>query len=768
MKKTFLIVMMFLSILNSFGKVDKENKNATVDIEKLLSQMTLEEKVGQMSQICLDVVAVQKNNVVVEPLQLNDSALHIALQKWHVGSILNVTNNKAMDLKTWQKVIGRIQQVSTKETRLGIPCLYGIDAIHGTTYTAGATLFPQQIAMAATWNRNLVREGARITAYETRASNIPWVFSPVLDLGINPCWPRIWETFGEDTYLTSEMGREMIRGYEGDNIGDKYHVASCMKHFLGYSAAVSGKDRTPAYIPEYILRQVHLPAFAAAIEEGTHSVMINSGIINDIPVHANKHIITDILKNELQFHGLVVTDWADIENLYNRDKVVSSQKEAVKVAINAGIDMSMIPYDFDFCKYLVELVKEGEVPMSRIDDAVRRILKVKQELGLFEHPVTKLSDYPLFGGKEHQQKSYEAATECITLLKNNDKILPLSKDKKVLIVGPNANSMRTLDGGWSYSWQGEKVEEFAQQYQTILEAVTAKVGADHVNFVPGLEYNMEGKYDEEKNMNIESAVKASANADAILLCLGENSYTEKLGDLNDLRISDNQRELALALAKTGKPVVLILNEGRPRIITDLAQQMKAIIMTYLPGNEGGNAIADVLYGDVNPSGKLPYTYPMYTNSLVNYNHKLAESHEKMAGAYGYEGNVNVLYPFGYGLSYTSFDYFDLNIEKTDVNINDTVKVSVTVKNTGSCKGKEVVQVYYRDMIASLTPDNRKLCAFEKISLDPGESKNVSFSIPLSRFSFVNSENQRITEKGEFKIMVGNLNKSFTLNNSISF
>jgi beta-glucosidase len=495
MKKSVFILLFLLSFISSSAKDKGKGKpqGKPVDINALLSKMTLEEKVGQMAQICIDVVTVQHNYVAQEPVRLNEEILREALVKWHVGSILNASNNRARSCDTWQALIGRIQEISTKETRLGIPCIYGIDAIHGTTYTAGATLFPQEIAMAATWNRQLVLDGARICAYETRASNIPWTFSPVLDLGINPCWPRFWETFGEDNYLAAEMGRQMVRGYEGNDIGDKYHIAACIKHFLGYSAPVSGKDRTPAYIPEYLLRQVHLPSFAAAVREGAHSVMINSGLINDYPVHGNKHIITDILKNELQFKGLVVSDWADIENLYKRDKVASTPKEAVKIAINAGIDMSMIPYNFDFCKYLVELVKEGQVPMSRIDDAVRRILQVKKELGLFKHPMMKMSDYPLFGSKEHSRKAYEAATECITLLKNDSGILPLSKDKKVLIAGPNANSMRTLLGGWSYSWQGEKVDEFSQNLHTILQAVTAKIGADHVTYVPGVEYKMDGK-----------------------------------------------------------------------------------------------------------------------------------------------------------------------------------------------------------------------------------------------------------------------------------
>lgn len=743
--------------------------SADKEVETLLRQMTLEEKVGQMAQVTLDVITVGPNNYVSdEPVQLDLAKTREALLTYHVGSILNTANNRARTPEKWNEIVSMLQEIALKEARLAIPVIYGVDAIHGATYTAGATMFPQQIGMAATWNRDLVRRGAEITAYETRASSIPWTFSPVLDMGIDPRWPRHWETFGEDVYLTSQMGVEMIKGYEGDDIGNPHRIASCLKHYLGYSAAFSGKDRTPAYIAETQLREIHLPSFEAALKAGAHTVMVNSGVINGIPVHANKYLITDVLKNELGFSGLVVTDWADIENLHNRDKVVASQREAVKMAINAGIDMSMIPYNFEFCNHLVALVNEGEVSMARIDDAVRRILLVKKKLGLFERPVTLLADYPQFGSTDHEKAAYDAATESITLLKNEDNLLPLKNGTRILVAGPNGNSMRTLNGGWTYSWQGEKVEEFAAKYNTIFEALRLRNGEANVKYVPGVEYKMDGKYYEETNVQIAAAVQAARQSDVVVLCLGENTYTEKPGDLNDLNLSENQAELAQALATTGKPVVLVLNEGRPRLITSFAHQMKAIVMTYLPGNHGGDALADILFGHVNPSGKLPFSYPMYANSLVTYNHKPSENQEKMEGAYDYEGAVNLLYPFGFGLSYTSFEYSALTLNRDNFGAGEVVDFTITVKNTGSKEGKEVVQVFYSDLFASLTPDVKRLCGFEKITLSPGASTQVKFSLPLSAFSFVNAHNQRITEAGEFSLAVGGLTHRFTVNADILF
>ncbi len=741
------------------------------EVEALLKEMTLEEKVGQMAQVTLDVITKGPNEFASdEPLTLDLDIVRKALVDYKLGSILNTANNRARTPEKWHEIISQLQEVALNETRLGIPIIYGVDAIHGTTYTAGATFFPQQIGQAATWNRELVRKGAEITAYETRASSIPWNFSPVLDMGRDPRFPRMWETFGEDVYLASEFGVEMVKGYEGENndIGSPVHVASSLKHFLGYSVPVSGKDRTPALIPDIELWERHIPPFAEAIKAGAHSVMVNSGLINGEPVHASHELLTVLLKQQLGFEGVVVTDWKDIENLYERDKVASSQKEAVKLAINAGIDMSMIPYNFDFCDHLIALVKEGEVSMERIDDAVRRILNLKHKLNLFEVPTTHYKDYPEFGSEAFEQAAYQTATESITLLKNENNILPLPKTAKVLVAGPNANSMRTLNGGWSYSWQGEKVEEFAESYATILEAVEEKIGKSNVTYSAGVAYDFEGKYWEEQVGDIEAVAKAAANVDYILLCLGENSYTEKPGDLHDLSLSENQLALATRLAKTGKPVILVLNEGRPRIIRSIEPLVKGVVQAYLPGNFGGQAIADVLFGDVNPSGKLPYTYPMYANTLVTYDHKPSENQAKMVGMYDYESDYAVQYPFGFGLSYTSFAYENLTVSSDKLAKGESITIKITVKNTGDREGKEVVQLYVSDLYASITPDVKRLRGFEKINIKPGESQEVSFTLTPEEFAFVGKDLRKHLEKGVFEVQIGDHTKQFEVMESQVF
>jgi beta-glucosidase len=740
-------------------------------VEALLAKMTLEEKVGQMAQVTLDVITKGKNEYVSdEPLQLDMALVRKALIEYKLGSVLNTANNRARTPEKWHEIIGQLQDVATKETRLKIPVIYGVDAIHGTTYTAGATFFPQQIGQAATWNRAIVKKGAEICAYETRASSIPWNFSPVLDLGRDARFPRLWETFGEDVYLTAELGKQMIDGYEGESndIKNPYRVASCLKHFLGYQVPNSGKDRTPAFIPELELRERHLPAFKAAIDAGAHTVMINSGLINGTPVHADYTILTKLLKEELGFKGVAVTDWKDIDNLYERDKVAATPKEAVKLAINAGIDMSMIPYNFKFCDYLIALVKEGEVPMSRIDDAVRRILTLKFELGLFETPVTNYKDYPQFGSKAFEESAYVAASESITLLKNSNGVLPLKKGAKLLVTGPNANSMRSLNGGWSYSWQGEKVSEFGEKYNTILEALQQKGGKDNITFVQGVAYKDDGKYWEEKDVDIDAAVKAAAKVDYIILCAGENSYTEKPGDLHDLTLSANQIALAKALVKTSKPVILVLNEGRPRLISSFERDVQGVLQSYLPGNFGGDAIADILYGTVNPSGKLPYTYPMYANTLVTYDHKPSEEQSKMQGVYDYESDFAVQYPFGFGLSYTSFQYSDLQVSKSAIAANEKITVSVTVKNTGTRDGKEVVQLFIADQYASITPDMKRLRGFEKINLKAGESQKVTFTIAPRDIAFVAKDLRWTVEKGDYEVSVGTLKAKFTLSEGKTF
>jgi len=726
-------------------------------VETLLKQMTLEEKVGQMAQVTVDSL------MDIKTWQLKDSMLQKGIVDYKIGSVLNTWDNVAHSKEDWSALVKKLQNI-TQQTRLKIPLIYGVDAIHGATYTNKSTLFPQEIAMAATFNRGLVHRGAEICAYETRAGSLPWTFSPVLDLGIDARWPRLWETFGEDPYLASAMATEMTKGYQGTDANniDKYHVAACAKHYLGYSVPVSGKDRTPAIISENVLREYHLPSFQAAVDAEISSVMVNSGLINGIPVHSSHYLLTDLLKKELGFKGVVVTDWMDIENLYKRDHVALSSKDAVKLAINAGIDMAMIPYNFKFCDNLIELVHEGAVPMERIDDAVRRILKIKLKLNLFEHPFDNTADYPLFGSKKFEQDSYKAASEAITLLKNNNNILPLAKDKKVLVCGPNANSMRTLDGGWSYSWQGEKTEKFTGQYNTILEAIQDEIGTENVSYVSGVSYVEGGKYWEQKETGIQDAVTKASDVDYVVLCLGENSYTEKPGDLQDLTLSDLQIKLATDLATTGKPVILVLNEGRPRIISKFEDKMAATVLAYLPGNFGGDALADILFGDVNPSGKLPYTYPRYTNSLINYWHKYSEEQVKAEGMYNYESDYSPLYEFGSGLSYTIFKYSNLKLSKNEMMANENLQVSVTITNTGKVAGKEAVLLYLSDLYASLAPDMKRLKGFDKINLQPGESKTVEFTLTKKELSFINIDNKTIAEPGEFEVKIGDQKARFML------
>lgn len=726
-------------------------------VEKLLRQMTLEEKVGQMAQVTIDIMKDRNT------WKLSDSLMRKGIVDYKIGSLLNTWNNSAPELNEWYEALKTVQSY-TQQTRLKIPLVYGVDAIHGANYTNKATLFPQQIGQAATFNRALVRRAGEITAYETRAASLPWTFSPVLDLGIDVRWPRLWETFGEDPYLASALGVEMTKGYQGNdpqNIG-KYNIMACAKHFLGYSAPVSGKDRTPAIISDNVLREYHLPSFQAAVEAGIGSVMVNSGLINGIPVHASHYYLTDLLKNELNFKGVIVTDWMDIENLYKRDRFAVSSKDAVRLAINAGIDMAMIPYNYDFCDHLIELVNEGAVSMERIDDAVRRILKMKFELNLFERPYENPADYPLFGSQEFRKAAYETAVESMTLLKNENSILPLSNNKKILVTGPNANSMRSLNGGWSYSWLGDKTEQYAGEYNTILEAVRKNAGEKNVIYSPGVAWIEKGKYWEEKEICIKAAVRAARKADYILLCVGENSYTEKPGDTHDLALSDLQIALAKALQATGKPVILVLNQGRPRIINRIDEKSKAILMSYLPGNFGGDAIADVIFGKQNPSGKLPYTYPKYPHSHVNYWHKYSEEQTRAEGMYNYESDYAPLYEFGHGLSYTTFEYSNLKLSETKITEDETLEVSVEVRNTGKRTGKEAVLLYLSDLYASLAPDMKRLKGFEKIELKAGETKTVKFKITKAELSFVNIDSKTIVEPGDFEIKIGNQKAGFEL------
>ena len=738
-----LILSLFVLTTGCSPKV-KTIKTSAIDkkVDSLVNKMTLAEKAGQMTQVTLAVVSKGPVFNPTSPQQIDTNKLRNAILKYHVGSILNVVNH-AYTRKHWHQILRQIQE-TTNQTRLKIPVLYGIDAIHGANYVLGATLFPQEIGQAATWNPQLVKKAAEITAYETRAAGIPWVFSPVLGLGRQPAWPRFYETLGEDVYLAKKMAMAIIQGYEGKDISSKYKVAACMKHYLGYSFPLTGKDRTPAWIPEVYLREYFLPPFAAAVKAGAHTLMINSSIVNGIPVHANHHFLTDILRNELHFKGIAVSDWGDIKKLYEVYHYATSEKQAVKIAVMAGVDMSMVPYDFSFEKYLIELVKEGQVPMWRINQAVKRILRVKLELGLFKHPYYPEKDYPDFASPAFQKENLQCAEESITLLKNKDKVLPLpKKNVKVLVTGFGANSMETLNGGWSYTWQGHQTDKFDKDKNTILKAIREKIGNNNVLYSEGTLYN--------KLLDDQQALKLARHADYIVLCLGEMAYAETPGNINDLYLPDNQAKFAQELAKTGKPVILVLTEGRPRLISKFAGQMKGIVMAYLPGNQGGNAIANILFGDVNPSGKLPMTYPRYPNSLETYDYSYAGLHEH---------DYNPQFPFGFGLSYTSFAYSNLKLSTDTLSGNQKMTISVDVKNTGKREGKEVVQLYIGELYASIIPPVRQLKGFDKIDLQPGERRTVKFTIDKQDLSFINSKLQRVTEPGEFKITIANLTANF--------
>ncbi len=759
MKKYIHSLFILLLVISSNESLGNEKEKFVND---LISKMTLEEKVGQMTQINLTVIAKGPNRFSSSfPMEIDDSRANKALVDFKVGSVLNTINNTAQKPSVWFKNISKIQKIAMNNNRLGIPVIYGIDAIHGTTYTDGATMFPQQITTAASWNPENAYNMAQVCAYETRASSIPWNFSPVLDLGLDPRFPRQFETFGEDPLLVERFGVEMIKGYQGfdNNVSNKHKVAACMKHFVGYHATISGKDRTPAYIPDNVLSEYHIESFKKAIEAGAKTVMINSGLINGIPVHADYNLLINTLRNKLGFQGVILTDWEDIRKLHDRDKVAKTQKEAVKIAINAGIDMSMVPYEYEqFFNDLVELVEDGEVSMDRIDDAVKRILELKFELDLFQNPVTNYEDYQDFGSKKHHQLAYKAASESITLLKNNNNILPIKGKPRILVAGPNGNNMRTLNGAWSYSWQGELTDKFAGDFNTIFEALANKYGKDNVKYVSGVSYKENGSYYDMVEDDINKAVSEANKSDYIVLCLGENTYTEKPGDLNDLNLHKLQIKLAKKLAETGKPIILILNIGRPRLITDIEPFMSAIVNIYLPGNFGGDALSDVLSGKVNPSGKLPYTYPAYPNSLIPYYFKPSEVQNNSQGAYNYVGEVNNLYDFGFGLSYSEFTYSNLEINNEQFNLDDSIKISVNVKNSGKIDGSETVQLYSSDLYASLTPDVKRLRDFDKIELKAGEMKTITFELPVSELAFANSENQFVVESGKFKLSIDNLSK----------
>ena len=735
--------------------VIKSDPKIEAQVEQTLKKLTLEEKIGQMMELVTDLFGANDKNGV---FYIDEHKTDSILSRYKIGSILNAPNTCAPTAKQWEKYIAQIQKISMK--RIGIPCVFGLDQNHGSTYTQGGTLFPQNINVAATFNREIARRSAEATAYETRAVSIPWTYSPTVDLGRDARWPRIWENFGEDCYLSSEMGKAMVYGFQGEdpNNIDQYHIATSMKHFMGYGVPWTGKDRTPAYISPADLREKHFAPFLAGLQAGALTVMVNSASVNGMPMHANKDILTGWLKEETGWDGVLITDWADINNLYTREMVAKDKKDALRIAINAGIDMIMEPYSCDACGYLVELVKEGKIPMSRIDDACRRVLRMKYRLDLFKNPTQKLKNYPKFGGEEFAKLALEGATESMVLLKNEklqdgNSVLPLAKGKKILLTGPNANQMRCLDGGWSYTWQGHRADEFAGKYNTIYEAFCNEYGKENVILNQGVTYNEKGKYWEENEPQIQGAVDAAKNVDVIVACIGENSYTETPGNLTDLWLSENQRNLVKELAKTGKPVVLVLNEGRPRLIADIEPLAQGIIDILIPGNMGGDALANLVSGKSNFSGKMPYTYPKEINSLANYDFKKSEEVGTMEGAYDYNAKITQQWGFGYGLSYTSYKYSNLKVSQSDFRHGDIIKVSVDVKNTGKVAGKESVLLFSSDLIASMVPDGRRLRAFDKVELQPGETKTMTFELKADDLAFVDWNGKWRLEEGDFKLMI---------------
>ena len=752
MKKLLLSISMLALAYTASANVPviKSDPKIEAQVEQTLKKLTLEEKVGQMMELVTDLFGANDKNGV---FYIDEHKTDSILSRYKIGSILNAPNTCAPTAKQWEKYISQIQKISMK--RIGIPCVFGLDQNHGSTYTQDGTLFPQNINVAATFNREIARRSAEATAYETRAVSVPWTYSPTVDLGRDARWPRIWENFGEDCYLSSEMGSSMVRGFQGEdpNHIDQYHISACMKHFMGYGVPWTGKDRTPAYISPFDLREKHFAPFLAGLQAGALTVMVNSASVNGLPMHANKEFLTGWLKEQTGWDGVLVTDWADVNNLYTREMIAKDKKDALRIAINAGIDMIMEPYSCDACGYLIELVKEGKIPMSRIDDACRRVLRMKYRLDLFKNPTQKLKNYPKFGGEEFAKLALEGATESMVLLKNEGNILPLQHGKKILLTGPNANQMRCLDGGWSYTWQGHRTDEFAGKYNTIYEAFCNQYGKENVILNQGVTYNETGKYWEENEPQIQGAVDAAKNVDVIVACIGENSYTETPGNLTDLWLSENQRNLVKELAKTGKPVILVLNEGRPRLIADIEPLAQGIIDILIPGNMGGDALANLVSGKSNFSGKMPYTYPKEINSLANYDFKKSEEVGTMEGAYDYNAKITQQWGFGHGLSYTSYQYSNLNVSQSDFRHGDIIKVSVDVKNTGKVAGKESVLLFSSDLIASMLPDGRRLRAFDKIELQPGETKTVTFNLNADDLAFVGYDGKWVLEEGDFKLMI---------------
>ena len=716
-------------------------------VESVLKTLTLEEKAGQMVQLTSETFCTDG---------LVDTAkVRHLVREYKIGSFLNMIGVSSRPRAITAEQIKKIQDITMDE--LGIPMIYGLDMIHGATYLDDATFYPQEVNLAATFDRSYANMMGKVIAYESRAAMTPWVFSPVMDLSRNPCWPRVWESWGEDPYLQSEMSvAETVgaQGHDPNHIGLE-NVAVSIKHYLGYGATASGKDRTPAYVAPDDLREKYFRPFKDCMQAGALTLMVNSASINGVPVHASHEYLTEWAKEQLGWDGLAVTDWADINNLYTREHIAANRVEAVAAGINAGIDMIMDPYDPEVCKDIITAVNEKLIPMSRIDDAVRRVLRLKARLGLFENPVWDVDHYDKFACKGFQANAYEAAVESMVLLKNEDNVLPIQAGKKILVTGPNANSMRTLNGGWSYTWQGD-ADNFASHHNTILEALKNVYGEKNVSYVAGVNYDMTPMmWDKEINIDIDAAVRAARNADIIVACIGENSYCETPGNINDLNLSSNQKELVKRLAKTGKPIVMVLNEGRPRIINDIEPLAKAVVDIMLPGNYGGDALASLIAGKENFSGRLPFTYSKYVNSLHTYDYKVSENVQTMGGLYNYDATMDVQWPFGAGLSYTSFEYSDLkSVSPVQFNAGDLLSFEVTVKNTGNVKGKESVLLFSSDIVASKVPDVKRLRQFTKVELNPGESKTVRLEFPAHELAFVGHDGKWILEKGEFRIACG--------------
>jgi beta-glucosidase len=733
-----IIQAIFLSV--SISLLAQTTDEAKID--KIISKMTIEEKVGQMTNMTLSTIADEKDGSVF----LNREKLKEAIQVYHIGSYQNVLNH-AYSIEEWHRLLDTIQKVTLSFEKHQVPSLYCIDAVHGTNYTKGSTLFPHNLAMAATRNPGLATIGGQVTAMETRATGIRYTFSPVLDAGRQPLWPRFAETFGEDVYLVKSMGLATIKGYQGSNLKSTASVAACMKHFVGYSVPASGRDRAPAYIPEIQLREYFLPPFKEAIEAGTKTLMVNSAEINGIPVHSNKYLLTDVLRTELGFKGVVITDWEDVKKLVERHRTAESYKEAVYQSVTAGIDLCIVPMDYDFTKNLIQLVKEGRISEARINQSVKRVLMLKMELGLFDNPYVEKAALSQLGKSEYKMHTLEAAREAITLLKNENKVLPLPKNKKVLVVGPTANSKTSLNGCWSYTWQGKDSSHFDPKDLSVWGSIKGTLGESAIFASPS---------DIGKNPNI------TTQAEYIVVCVGEDAYAETPGNITDLALPADQQELIKVLAKSGKPMIMVLLEGRPRIVREIEPLCQGILMGYWPGPQGGKAIAEIIFGDVNPSGKLPFTYPRFSGDILTYDHKQLDEAVEIAdpGNYAFKYEFNPQWQFGHGLSYTTFAYENLKISTDTLKGNASIKISLIVKNTGNRSGKEVVELYTQDMVASITPSVKRLRRYTKIKLEPGATQEISFELKATDLAFVNKDLHWVTERGWFEIIIGNEKKKF--------